>query len=58
MYAYILTFPRLELIAAVEAGDEDLLAAEVAGDQTDRIGDNGCADQTLADAVALFIGRE
>ncbi len=48
MLTYLL-FPRLELIAAVEAGDEDLLTAEVAGYQSDRAGHRG-ADHALADA--------
>ena len=47
----------LELMAAVEAGDDYLLAANVAGNKADGSCDSG-ANDALADAIALFVGGE
>ena len=44
-------------MAAVEAGDDYLLAANVAGHKTDGASD-GCADNGFPDAEALFVGGE
>lgn len=55
--AYGLLLAGLELMAAVEAGDDYLLAANVSGHKADGASD-GCADNGFPDAEALFVGGE